>query len=103
MLHGVAVVFHAYAIGRGVRQFVHQCDVGHGLTEWSDVGLASQAESVRLSIVRRSENDERAVLVRGQQRRVGVAVGFPSAERADVRRSDPDLRVLGPGGRARPA
>ncbi len=97
VLHGVAVVLHSDCVECVCREFIHQLHVGDGFTQRCHERLASEPEDVGVSVVRSSEHDKGAVLIRGQQIRVSIAVGFPASHRADVRSGDSDERLPGSG------
>ena len=68
VLDGVAVVFHPHRAGRGLRQFIHQRQIGDSFAERRHERFARQAETVRLAVVRRSQHHEGAFTERRRKR-----------------------------------
>src|SRR5579871_1678132 len=88
MFDGVAVVFHQDAVPSFGGKTIHQRRIRNGFPKRRRERLSSQAQPVRLTVVRRSQNDEGSLPVTGGERCVGGAIGFHSAEGADMRRGD---------------
>ena len=79
-------------------QFSDQGLVDSCFSPWGFERLSRQAESARLSMMRRSQHNEGAVPeIRGELL-VGCAVGLPPAFRADMRRSNPHEPLPGRSG-----
>ena len=99
VLEGVAVILH---VGRGPGggcQPVDERDIRGGLAVGRDESLAGEAESLRRAEMRCAQDDEDAVLVRGLERAIGLAVGLPAAFRAHVGGGNAhEVRCAGCGG-----
>ena len=99
VLDRMAVIFHANRLRRGLREFVHEADIGDGFAERRHKRFTRQAKAVRFAIMRSAEHDEGTLLVRREHGGISVAIRFPTAKGADVRRGDADERIFRAWGR----
>jgi len=95
VFHRMAIVFHPDGVvGRG-GQFIHQCGIRARFAVGCEVGLSGEAEFIGSAVVRGAEDHESAVAELRAQVRVGGAVGFITALRADMRGGDADEFLAG--------
>ena len=88
MLDRVAVVFHPGGLARLCRELLHQCGVRDRVAKRSLERLPRQPDTIRMPVMRRSQDDERTPGVLRRERRVGGPIGLDAAEGTYVRRGD---------------